>query len=79
MLFRKVNNAMEAKINLCDLFGEAVTTRTCRRWFVKLHSGDFSLKDDPRSGKPSDVNDEVQRSMTRTNSTLTSTEVGFKL
>ncbi|GFU85815.1 hypothetical protein TNCV_2036461 [Trichonephila clavipes] len=41
------------KINLCDVFGkEAVTARTCQKWLVKLRLGDFSLKDEPRSGRP---------------------------
>ncbi|GFU77472.1 hypothetical protein TNCV_3498451 [Trichonephila clavipes] len=30
---------MEAKRNLCDVFGkEAVATRTCQRWLVKLRT-----------------------------------------
>ncbi|GFX86319.1 hypothetical protein TNCV_2562011 [Trichonephila clavipes] len=58
---------------------EAVTARTCQRWHVKLHFCDFSLKDQLRSGSPSDVYDDVLGSMIRTNPTLTSTEVSFKL
>ncbi|GFY36586.1 hypothetical protein TNCV_27911 [Trichonephila clavipes] len=45
---------MEATGNLCNLFGEeAVTAGTCQRnWLGKFHLGDFSLKDEPRSGRP---------------------------
>lgn len=78
--FQKGSNAVQAEKNLCEVFGEAaVTARTCQRWFTKFRSGDFSLKDEPRSGRPSDVNDEVIRSMIRTNPTLTSVDVAFKL
>ncbi|GFT67001.1 hypothetical protein TNCV_1348461 [Trichonephila clavipes] len=37
---------------------EAVTTRTCRRWLVKLCLDDFFLNNEPRSGRSSDVSDE---------------------
>ncbi|GFU18360.1 transposable element Tcb2 transposase [Trichonephila clavipes] len=67
---------LEAKRNLCDVFGvEAVTARTCQRWFLKCRLDNFSLEDEPSSERPSDVSDEVLRSMIITNSTLTSTEV----
>ncbi|GFX83197.1 histone-lysine N-methyltransferase SETMAR [Trichonephila clavipes] len=78
--FQKVNNAMETKENLWDVFGEeAITDRTCQKWLVKFCLDDFSLKDEPRSGWPSDASDEVPLSMIRTNSALTSPEVCFKL
>ncbi|PRD30198.1 UNVERIFIED_CONTAM: Histone-lysine N-methyltransferase SETMAR [Trichonephila clavipes] len=71
---------MEAKINLCDVFGKgAVTARTCKRRLVKFCLGDFSLKNEPRSLRLSDVSDEVLSKMIRTNPTLTSTEMGFRL
>ncbi|GBO15655.1 Histone-lysine N-methyltransferase SETMAR [Araneus ventricosus] len=31
---------------------------SCQKWFKKLPSGDFSLKDDQRSGRPTEVSDE---------------------
>ena len=33
----------------------AVTDRTCQKWFVKFHAGDFSLDHAPRSGRPAEV------------------------
>ncbi|GFV96552.1 hypothetical protein TNCV_3260161 [Trichonephila clavipes] len=46
-----MDNGMET-IFLCDVFGEeAATARTCQRF------GEFSLKDEPRSGRPSYVSD----------------------
>ncbi|GFV65225.1 histone-lysine N-methyltransferase SETMAR [Trichonephila clavipes] len=71
---------MEAKGNLCDVFGEeAVAARTFQRWPVKFCLGEFFLKEEPRSRRSSDIGEKVLRSMIRINSTLTSTEVGFKL
>ncbi|GFU80169.1 hypothetical protein TNCV_447281 [Trichonephila clavipes] len=46
---------------------------------MKFCLDDFSLKDEPRSGRRSDVSDEGLRSIIRANSGLTSTEMGFKL
>ncbi|GFT24227.1 hypothetical protein TNCV_2064561 [Trichonephila clavipes] len=47
-----------------DVIGmDTVTARTCQRWFVKFCSRAFSLKDEPRSGRLSDVNDEVLNSI----------------
>ncbi|GFS47000.1 histone-lysine N-methyltransferase SETMAR [Trichonephila clavipes] len=53
--------------------------RTCQKWFVKFFLGDFSLKDEPKSGRPSEDSDEVLCCMIRINRTLISTEVNFKL
>ncbi|GFW29531.1 hypothetical protein TNCV_4491441 [Trichonephila clavipes] len=69
--FRKEKYAMEAKRTLCDVFGEeAVRAVTCQRWLAKFHSGDFSLKEESRSAKQSDVIHEVINSIIRANLTL---------
>ena len=39
------------KINQA-LGNDSVNERTVRRWFAKFRSGDFSLEDEPRSGRP---------------------------
>ena len=38
--------------------GEALKDRQCRNWFDIFHSGDFSLKDEQRSGRPNEVDDD---------------------
>ncbi|GFW81742.1 histone-lysine N-methyltransferase SETMAR [Trichonephila clavipes] len=63
-----------------DVFGEkAVTARTWQIWLEKFCFGDFSLKDEPRSRRSSNISDDVLRSVIRTNPTLTSTELVFNL
>ena len=37
---------------------EALKDRQCRNWFDKFRSGDFSLKDEQRSGRPNEVDDD---------------------
>ena len=36
---------------------ETLKDRQCRNWFDKFRSGDFSLKDKQRSGRPNEVDD----------------------
>lgn len=52
--------------------------RTYQKWLVKIRSCKFSLQDEPKSRKPSNVNDEDLRCMIQTNLTLTSMYVNFK-
>ncbi|GFY36750.1 histone-lysine N-methyltransferase SETMAR [Trichonephila clavipes] len=62
------------------MFGEdAITARTCQRWFVKFCLGDLSLKDELRSERSSDVHYEVPCCMIGKDPKLISSEVGFKL
>ena len=37
---------------------EALKDRHCRNWFDKFRSGDFALKDEQRSGRPNEVDDD---------------------
>ena len=57
--FRKEQNAAQAAKKLRDVYGEeTLKDRQCRNWFDKFHSGDFSLKDEKRSGRPNEVDDD---------------------
>ena len=50
--FRKRKNAAQLR----NVYGEeALKDRQCRNWFDKFRSGDFSLKDEQRSGRPNEV------------------------
>lgn len=57
--FKKKNTAAESYRSLCDVFdGEVMSPSQVRKWFVRFRSGDESLEDDERSGRPQIV-DEV--------------------
>ena len=57
--FRKGKNAEQVAKKLCDLYVDnALKERQCRNWFITFRSGDFSLKDNPHLGRPSDVDDD---------------------
>lgn len=59
--FHKGNKVAEAHKEICEVYGvDCITERTCQNWFKKFRSGNFSLKDDHRSGRPNKVvNDQV--------------------
>ncbi|XP_015911681.1 histone-lysine N-methyltransferase SETMAR-like [Parasteatoda tepidariorum] len=74
--FQKGSNASEACKNLCAVFGkDIVNVCTCQRWFSKFRSGDLSLKESDRSGRPSKIDNDVLRSMLENNPHLTSREI----
>ncbi|GFT25711.1 histone-lysine N-methyltransferase SETMAR [Trichonephila clavipes] len=74
--FQKGSNTSVACKNLCAVFGEdIVNVRTCQRWLSKFRSGDPSLQDSDRSGRPSKIDNDVLRSMLENNPHLTSQEI----
>ena len=49
--FRKGKKAAEAHKEICEVYGvNCLTERAYQNLFEKVRSGDFSLKDDQRSG-----------------------------
>ncbi|GFX83081.1 histone-lysine N-methyltransferase SETMAR [Trichonephila clavipes] len=74
--FQKGSNAWVACKNLCAVFGkDIVNVRTCQRWFSKFHSGDLSLQESDRSGRPSKIDNDVLRTMLENNLHLASQEI----
>jgi len=61
--FRKGKRAAETHREICEIYGtDCITKRTCQNWFRKFRSGDFSLKDNKRSGQPIEVHDDKSKS-----------------
>ena len=57
--FRKGKNAVLARKKLYNVYGKkSFTERQRQDWFVRFRSGDFDLKDAPRSGRPTEVDDD---------------------
>jgi histone-lysine N-methyltransferase SETMAR len=51
--FHRRLSASAAADEICDVYGkESTSKRTIERWFKKFQSGDTSLADDPREGRP---------------------------
>ncbi|PRD17781.1 UNVERIFIED_CONTAM: Histone-lysine N-methyltransferase SETMAR [Trichonephila clavipes] len=72
---KEATHRLHVKI-LCAVFGkDIVNVRTCESWFSKFHSGDLSLQESVRSGRPSKIYNDVLRSMLENYSHLTSQEI----
>ncbi|GFT07793.1 histone-lysine N-methyltransferase SETMAR [Trichonephila clavipes] len=77
--FQKESNASVACKNLSAVFGKyIVQVCTCQRWFSKFRSGGLSLQESNRSVRPSNIDNDVLRSMLENNSHLTSQEIAEK-
>ncbi|GFV64583.1 histone-lysine N-methyltransferase SETMAR [Trichonephila clavipes] len=78
--FRKGKNASQAHKKLCAVYGdEALRERQCQNWFAKFRSGDFSLKDEKRSGRPVEVDDDLMKAIIDTDRHSTTREIAEKL
>ena len=62
--FRKGKNAVQARKKLYDVYGEkSLTDLQCQNGFARFRSGDFHLKDAPRSGRPTEVDNDKIKAM----------------
>jgi len=64
--FLNVKNMKPAEIHrqLCDVYGEhAMSSSMVRRWVRLFHEGRENVHDDPRSGRPSVVNEDLVRAV----------------
>ena len=78
--FRKGKNTVQARKNLYDIYGEkSLTKRQYMNWFARFRSGDFDLKDAPRSGCPTEVDDDKRKAMIENNRRSTTRKIAEKL
>ena len=71
---------MQARKKLYDVYGEkSLTERQSQNWFACYHFGDFDLKDAPRSGRPTEVDDDKMKAMIENNRRNTTREIAEKL
>ena len=78
--FQKGKNAVQARKKLYDVYGEkSLTERQCQNWFARVRSGDFDLKDAPRSGRPTEVDHDKIKAMIENNRRSTIRDIAEKL
>ena len=65
--FKLNQNAAKTPRKINHAFGNG----NVRRWFAKFLSGDFSLEDEPRSGRPTVIQDEDLRTLVQTDPSQT--------
>ncbi|EFN70113.1 Histone-lysine N-methyltransferase SETMAR, partial [Camponotus floridanus] len=69
--FRKGITVGAATKNIQEVYlNRAPALRTVKKWFAKFRRGDFDLGDEPRSGRPSDIDDDVLRALIANNTRI---------
>ena len=74
--FRKGKNAAQAAKKLHDVYGEdASNDRLCRSWFDEFRSWDFLNKDEQRSGRLNEVDDDQIKAQIESDRLITVQEI----
>ena len=68
---------LKCKKRICAVYGEGAVTD--QKWFVKFHSGDFSLDDAPQSGRQVEVDSDQIETLIGKNQCYTTWEVADML
>lgn len=72
LLFRSGHSAAQAHRMLVQAHEQDVpSVTTCQRWFNKFSQGNFSVLDEDRSGRPTEVNDDELRKLIEADPRLT--------
>lgn len=78
--FCRNQKAAEAARDICAIYGEdAITARTARDWFVKFKNGNFDLNDMPRSGRPTEFDEDNLKALLKENGRQTCRELAEKM
>ena len=68
------------KRNICRAHGKrAVSTKTACRWFERFRNGDFSLDDEPKSGRPTEIDLSELKDVKESDPALTWRDLASKL
>ncbi|GFV90754.1 histone-lysine N-methyltransferase SETMAR [Trichonephila clavipes] len=72
----KDKNTVQTRKKLTDAYGEDVLiVRQFQNWFAKFRSGNFDVKDAPRSGRPVEADKDTIKALVDTNRRLITCEI----
>ena len=78
--FHRGQKAAEATRDICMVYGEgAIGESTARKWFAKFKNGNFDIDDTPRSGRPSEFDEDHLKALLKEESLQTSRELAKKM
>ena len=78
--FHRGQKAAEAARDICMVYGEGVIGGSkTRKWFGKFKNGNFDIDDTPRSGKPSEFDEDHLKALLKEESRQTSRELAEKM
>lgn len=74
--FRKGSKAAMAHRNICQVFGQtSISLRNCQLWFQKFRSGNFDLENQPKTGRPTVIDEDQLRAVIFVNPSITIREL----
>lgn len=78
--FRKGVSVGAAQKNISEVYGDrGPALRTIKKWFGRFRLGDFNLEDQPRSGRPSDIDNDIFCTLVEENPKITTEEIAQRL
>jgi histone-lysine N-methyltransferase SETMAR len=80
LLFYELNRgskAAEAARNICAFYGEdSIAERTAQKWLARFKQDDFDISDTPRSGRPSDFEEDLLNALIHADPRQTTLRIG---
>lgn len=78
--FRSGLSGAESCRRLCAAFGEGIVChQTVLNWFARFASGNYDTEDQPRSGRPPEIDDNALLQLVESNTRLTTTELAVAM
>ena len=78
--FNQGNSAKATAEKICSVYGEGlISDRAVRNWFAKFRSGDTSLKDEPRVGRSSNLDDNLLKTTLEQNPRRSTRDIAGRL
>ena len=78
--FYRDHKAAEAARDICMVYGKGVIGEsTAKKWFVKFKNGNFKIDDTPRSGRPSEFDEDYFKALLKEESCQTSRALAKKM
>lgn len=78
--FKQGNSAKATAEKICNVYGEGlITDRAVTNWFAKFRSGNTTLKDEPRPGRPSDIDENLLKEILEQNPCQSTRDIAKRL
>jgi len=78
--FNKGNNTTENARNIKVVYeDQTINVSECQRWFQKFRTGNYSLEDEPRTGRFVEFDEDVLQILVKQNPIVTIEELAEKL
>ena len=73
--FQLKRNAQDAHANITSVFGDVLSISRCYEWFKRFKSGDYDLKNRPRSSRSQEMDNDVLKELVESDPRLSNVEL----